>query len=115
MSEFSDLFGEWGKTADGEPTVTLVETFRGPGRNGPVLDPPIVRRGLVVMPQTRLVRNSDGAQVLSSAALYGEASEGVHFPLGSRVQLADGRTTSVISMASPDQLELGAFMAVNLE
>ncbi len=115
MSEFSDLFGEWGMTSDGQPTVTIVETYKGPGRAGPVLAEPVERRGLVVMPQTRLVRNSDGQQQLSTTAIYGELEERVHFPVGSRVKLADGRTTSVLSMAAPDQLELGSFMVVNLE
>lgn len=114
-AEWWELFGEWGRDSDGNPKPLSVETYLGPGQTKPRYAQPADLSGLPQMPQRRLVRNSGGNEVLSTTAVAVPKSKAGAFALHSRVTLADGRTSVVLSVADGDTSGLFAFSVVNLE
>lgn len=113
--EWEDLFEDWGVGSDGQPLACTVETFEGTGQLGPKFSSPKDRPGLPQFPQNRLVRASNGNEVLSTAKVYAPMRYAADFALHSRVTLNDGRTSTVLSLGTPDMAELFAFVEVNLE
>lgn len=77
-------------------TVTLAPVA-GVGAYGDVHNPPVTVVCLVDE-QTRLVRDPQGAEVVSTATVYA-APDAVDGPPGSRVTLPSGRTGVVITQA----------------
>lgn len=117
MSEFSDLFGEWGVRADGTPRSLTVETFQGEGGWGESYAAAVTLEGLPTFETVRLVRNAQGDEVVSSAQVYAELEHAPKFALESRVTL-DGpnpRATKVVQVAAPDAFGLFGFVVVFLE
>lgn len=113
--EWEDLFEDWGVGSDGQPLACTVETFEGSGQTGPKFSAGKSRPGLPQFPQNRLVRASNGNEVLSTSKVYAPLRMAADFALHSRVTLNDGRKTTVLSVGTPDNAELFAFVEVNLE
>lgn len=115
MTEFEELFGEWGLDSAGAPKPLTVRTALGSGNAGRTYSEPKSHPGLVQFPQDRLVRTSAGNEVLSSTAVYAPLSLAGDFTLGSAVTLADGRQAAVLTLGTPDVFGLFGFVVVNLE
>lgn len=115
MSEFEELFGEWGNDGEGNPLPLSVETYMGAGSRGSVYSEPKSRPGLIQLPQNRLVRTAQGNEVVSSSLVYAPLELSGDFTLGSRVTLADGRTAAVLTIGKPDVYGLLGFVVLNLE
>lgn len=113
--EWEDVFADFGVDHNGDPLPCTVETLEGQGSLGPRFSAPKDRPGLPQFPQNRLVRTSGGNEVLSSARLYAPQRMRADFTIGSRVTLADGRQTVVLTAGTPDMGPLFAFVEVNLE
>lgn len=113
--EWEDLFEEWGVGSDGQPLPCTVKTFEGTGQLGPKYSAEKSRPGLPQFPQNRLVRASNGNEVLSTSRIYAPKRYAADFALHSLVTLADGREATVLSLGTPDNVELFAFVEVNLE
>ena len=92
-------------------TVT-VETYEGHSAYEPVYANPVTVR-CFLEEKNRLVRHSDGREVVSGATFYCRL-DAVQAPPESRVTLPDGRTTTVIAqlrrdggtLPLPDHLEV---------
>lgn len=80
-------------------TVTITPKT-GDGAYGPVFGPPVPDVPAWVDEQTRLVRDSDGVEVVSSATVYARA--GTVAPPGSRLVLPSGRDAEVIACTVRD-------------
>lgn len=115
MSEFNDLFDEWGLDSEGIPLPLTVQTCTGQGSQGPILGEPVSLPGLPQIPQERLVRNSDGAEVVSSTAVYADLSLSDHFTLNSVVTPASGRPARLLTISRPDTFGLFGFLVLNIE
>jgi hypothetical protein len=113
--DFMTLFGEWGVGADGELLPCTVRPFRGRGRSGPVYAEPENFPGLPRLTGSRLVRNSEGNETVSSATLYAPLELREVFTLHSQVDLGDGIERTVLVVSTPSSRELGGHVAVNLE
>lgn len=113
--EFWELWGEWGKDSEGTPKPLTVQPYTGTGQKGPTFGAPISHPGLPQMPQRRLVRTSGGNEALSSTAVAMPATMRADFPLHSRVTLADGRVSTVLTVADGDAYGLFGLVVVNLE
>lgn len=113
--EFWELWGEWGNDSDGNPKPLTVQQYLSTGQLGPKYAAPVSIPGLPQMPQRRLVRTSGGNEVLSSTAVAVPPEHRDHFTLHSRVTLADGRTSTVLTVAEGDTSGLFGFSVVNLE
>lgn len=113
--EWDDLFLSWGVDHNDEPLPCSVETFVRRGTSGDVFKPPQSRPGLPQMPGERIIRGSGGNERVSTTQIYAPSSMAADFEPGSRVTLASGRKTVVISRDDPDVGELFAFVRVNLE
>lgn len=113
--EWAELFEDWGIGSDGQPLACTVKTFTGTGQTGPKYSAAKSRPGLPQFPQNRLVRASNGNEVLSTAKLYAPQEFAADFTLHSLVTLNDGREATVLSLGTPDIGELFAFVEVNLE
>lgn len=115
MSEFGDLFGEWGLDSTGTPIPLVVETCLGVGEAGEVFAAPATLSGLPVLYGSTLVRDADGNERTSTATVYAElGAEADRFTLGSRVTLPDGRVATVLQVAAPDVYGLFGFRVVSL-
>ncbi|MGW1679390.1 hypothetical protein [Saccharopolyspora sp. NPDC002376] len=79
-------------------TVTI-EPYEGTGAYGPVYGPAVQVRA-VVDAARRLVRNAEGAEVVSETTLYVPLSTVA--PAGSRVTLANGTRSTVIDAKTRD-------------
>lgn len=77
----------------------LVEPFIGEGPFGPEYGSEIVIRALVEH-KRRLVRDAEGAEVISETTLRMQLTETC--PAGSRVTLPDGRQSTVLTSAPID-------------
>jgi len=113
--EFWELWGEWGKDSEGNPKPLTVKPYTGTGQMGPKYAPEVSRPGLPQMPKRRLVRTSGGNEVLSSTAVAIPLSMRDDFPLHSRVTLADGRVSTVLTVDEGDTSGLFGMLVVNLE
>lgn len=115
MSEFEEVFGEWGRNLDGTPKPLSVRTFTGSGQTGEKYASAADHAGLPQFDQSRLVRSADGNEVLSTAAVYAPLTLAGAFALHSLVTLASGREAAVLAVAVNDHEGLFSFVAVNLE
>lgn len=115
MSEFSDLFAEWGKRADDTPKALTVEPYLGSGSLGAKFGAPVSIPGLPQSATTRLVRGPNGNEITSTATVYAELEHLAHFAVHSRVTLDSGRVTTVAALSAPDVYGLMGFVAVNCE
>lgn len=113
--EWAEVFADFGVDHEGNPLPCSVETLDGQGTLGPTFSPPKDRPGLPQFPQNRLVRTSGGNEVLSSSRIYAPRHMAADFTIGSRVTLADGRRTTVLTLGTPDMQPIFAFIEVNLE
>lgn len=113
--EWEELFSEWGVDHNGDPLPCTVETLIRRGTTGDVFSAPKSRPGLPQFPQNKLVRTSGGNETLSSSRIYAPRDLAPDFALGSRVRLADGRQTVVLTLGVPDIGDIFAFVEVNLE
>jgi hypothetical protein len=90
-----------------------VEPYLGDSAYGPVYGTPVPNVQCFIEEETRLVRDKDGRQVVSSTTFYCRLSA-VEAPPESRVTLPDGRQTTVIAakphdgggLPTPDHLEV---------
>jgi hypothetical protein len=101
MSDFDAIFDEW--LVD---SVT-VEAYEGAGVEGAIFGAATIVGGalsqivgaeIMVEHKRRLIRNSDGNEVLSETTLYVSVAASTAFPLHSRVTLTDGTQTTVESV-----------------
>ena len=115
VSEFEELFGEWGNDSEGVPLPLTVRTYIGDGGDGPKYSEPRSHPGLVQIPQTKLVRTPNGDEAVSSTLVYAPLELAGHFTLGSRVTPADGREVAILTVGKPDVYGLFGFMVLNLE
>lgn len=76
-----------------------IEPYEGSGAYGDIYGPPVTVRA-VVDASRRLVRNEAGTEVVSETTLYAPLSTVA--PAGSRVTLADGTRTTVITAKRRD-------------
>lgn len=83
-----------------EPHTIRVEAYRGAGSTGPVYVQPVTVTPCYCDDKRRLVRASDGDQVISEITVY--APPGTVAPPGSRIMLPGGRVTTVITIAARD-------------
>lgn len=113
--EFWELWGEWGLDSEGNPKPLSVKPYTGTGQLGAKYGPAVERPGLPQMPKRRLVRSSGGNEVLSTTAVAIPLSYAADFPLHSKVTLADGRESTVLSVDTGDTNGLFGFLVVNLE
>lgn len=115
MSEFLDLFGEWGLHTDGSPTSLSVETRLGISGDGEKFAAAETVTGLPVLYGLTLVRDSDGNEQTSTASVYADlGATADRFTLGSRVRIDGGDPRTVIAVGSPDVYGLFGFRVVNL-
>lgn len=77
------------------PIVAELEVYAGSGGNGPIFEEP-VDVGVIVEEASRLVRDSTGAEVISSTTLRANLRDA---PPGSYVTLPGGRRRRVITTA----------------
>lgn len=113
--EFEELFGEWGVTGSGEPTVIVVETYLGKAGAGEQFAAAETVEGLPVLYGTTVVRDGDGNERTSTASIYAPlGATADRFTLNSRVTLPDGRKASVLAVAAPDVYGLFGFRVVSL-
>lgn len=113
--DWDELFLEWGHDHDGNPLPCSVETLISRGSMGDKFKPAAARPGLPQMPGERMVRSSGGNELLSTARIYAPTDMAADFTPGSRVTLANGRKTVVLSVEDHDVVDLFAFVKVNLE
>lgn len=113
--EWNELFLEWGVDHDGNPLPCVVETLVRRGSAGDKFEAPKDRPGLPQLPGERIIRASGGNERLSTARVYAPIELAADFTPGSKVRLASGRNTVVISAEQPDVGSLFAFVKVNLE
>lgn len=114
MSEFDDLFGEWGRDADGVPLPLTLERYAGTGQDGDVWDPPQELPGIPREDRRRLVRGALGDEQLSTLTLYAPPDVGHLFELGSIVTV-DGRRAAVLSREHERGGDLGDFWQIEVE
>lgn len=94
------------------PATITVEAYRGTGAFGDVYDQASTVTPCFVDDIRKLVRASDGSQVVSETTVYAPPSTTA--PVGSRITLPSGRTTTVITskrltaygLAVPEHVEL---------
>lgn len=115
MSEFQDLFGEWGNAEDGTPKPLSVEPYLGTGSMGPKYGPSVNLPGLPQSTKRRLVRTALGNEAVSEATVYAPLEHAASFPLHSRVTLASGRVAAILVVSSPDVYGVMGFVVVNCE
>lgn len=104
---FESVFSKWLNDS------VTVETIGGIGFDG-ITSTSSVVDGIMVEEETRLVRNSDGNEVVSSATLYASLDEAGKFLVNSRVTLPSGRVSTVLASARHDVPGVFAMVAVNL-
>lgn len=114
-AEFWEEFGEFGLDSNDEPMRCTVETLTGQGALGPKFAPPVERPGLPQFYDVRLVRVSGGSEVTASTTIYAPRDMAGDFAVGSRVTLADGRQTVVLTLGTPDMGVILSFIKVALE
>lgn len=83
-----------------------VTPYLGHGSTGPLFGPPFTLK-CMAQGARRLVRNSDGEQVLSDLTVYAALEDAPLVPEGSRVTWR-GRTTTVLANTAHDDGGLGA-------
>ena len=115
MTDFEDNFAEWGRDSTGAALTLTVETFLGNGSLGPSYAAPVALPGLPQFRQNRLVRTAQGNEVLASSKVYAPLAHADKFTLHSRVTLADGRASTVLTVSRPDQFGLFGFVVVDVE
>lgn len=94
-----------------------VEPYEGEGSYGPVFGPRVDDVACYVENRRQLVRDSDGAEVVSDTTVYAPPERAALFPPGSLVHLPDhtfAATTTVIScgVLTSGALELPDHIAV---
>jgi hypothetical protein len=116
MTEFEELFGEWGRDSAGADKPCSVRTYSGAAQQGERWADAVDRNGLPQFDQQRLVRSADGNEVLSTAGIYSpDLADADVFKLHSRVTLATGRESTVLAVTVNDHEGLFQFVAVSLE
>jgi hypothetical protein len=78
-----------------------VEPYQGDGPWGPSYGEPVTVRALMDAAR-RLVRDAEGAEVVSGTTVRVRLVDAGHFPPGSRVTLPDGTAPTVITTARHD-------------
>jgi hypothetical protein len=98
-----------------EPATVVVEAHRGEGPVGPVWDQAQQVQPCYLDAGRKLVRAPDGSQVVSEVRVLAPAATRV--PVGSRITLPGGTTTTVISakVHSAHGLELPEHLEVACE
>ncbi len=112
MSDFEDMFGEWGRHADGTPTVVVAQPQIGSAAKGPALGPAQTFHGLPVFRGNRLIRNSTGDEVVASVMIYADGDRQAAFTVGGMVAADDPRPTRVIRVDRQSVEGLFDFSAV---
>jgi hypothetical protein len=74
-----------------------VEAYAGDTAYGPRYEPPVYDVPALVDESPRMVRDSDGREVLATAIVI--AAPDLHCPPGSHITLPDGRTTTALTVA----------------
>jgi len=113
--EWEETFADFGEDENGRPLDCTVQTLIRRGQMGDQWATPKSIPGLPQHPQNRLVRNSDGNEVLSSSRLYAPIRHREAFRLGSKVTLDDGTESVVLSLLTHRNSATFAFIEVNLE
>lgn len=117
MSDFAEVFGDW------LTHVVVVEAYQGAGMEGASFAAPVTLGGensdvdgveIMLEPKRRLIRNSDGNQIVSETTLYVTNAGASSFPLHSRVTLPSGEQTTVERVATGETYDLFDHMVVNL-
>jgi hypothetical protein len=92
MSDFADVFDDWLSES------VVVSNPIGAGAEGTIFDEPVFVPGIRVEHATRLVRDSDGREIVSTVTLYVPATSH-QIVAGARISLLDGSRTIVVSVA----------------
>lgn len=117
MSEFEDVFGDW------LTHVVVVEPYLGAGIEGVSYGAPqqiggdessIADAELMVERKRRLIRSSDGNEIVSETTLYVSHAAAAAFPLHSRVTLDGDEVTTVERVAPMDVYGLFDHVVVSL-
>ena len=106
---FQGVFANW--LTD---TVT-VASIAGIGFDGIETSSNVTVSNVMVDEESRLVRNSDGNEVVSSTTVYVATESADPFTLHSKVTLPSGRVSTVIRVSKYDVTEVFSMVAVNLE
>lgn len=114
MTEFQELYGEWGNDAEGVPLPLSVATYMGTGAKGKLYAAPASLPGLPQMTQAVMVRSSTGDESASSAAVYATIELAGHFAPGSLVTLATGRVATILSMTIANSQGHVPYLVANL-
>lgn len=114
MSEFEDVFADWLIHA------VVVKPYLGAGVEGATYGAPVAIGGelgvgeIMVDNKRRLIRGSDGNEMVSETTLYVSVDARPHFTLHSLVTLADGVETTVERVAPMEVYGLFDHVVVNL-
>lgn len=117
MSEFTDLFGEWGSDLGAAPVSVEVETRLGASGSGEMYAPAVTVEELPILYGSGTVRDAEGNERTSTATIYidlDRADDADRFTLESRVTLPDGRRATVLQVSSPNVYGLFGFKVVNV-
>jgi hypothetical protein len=114
---FSDVFSDW------LTHTVVVERYLGVGIEGALFDTPIIVGGdsseingaeVMIEPTRRLIRSSDGNEIVSETTLYVSAQARDIFVMHSRVELPNGTISTVERVAELDVFGLFDHLVVNL-
>lgn len=113
MSDFEDIFADW------LVHNVTVRPYLGSGVEGAQFgEPVLIGLGgvgeLMVDDKRRLIRASDGNEIVSETTLYVSVDARPHFALHSLVELEDGRETTVERIAPMEVYGLFDHVVVNL-
>jgi hypothetical protein len=117
VSDFVDVFGEWLNQ------IVVVRPYVGAGMEGAELAAAITIGGensdvegasVMIESKRRLIRASDGNEIVSETTLYVTHPGAESFPLHSEVDLPDGSTTTVEATNAMTVYGLFDHLVVNL-
>lgn len=106
---FQNVFSDWLTDS------VDVESLSGIGFDGAQTGSVVTVSNVMVDDESRLVRNNDGNEVVSSTTVYVALDDADAFTLHSKVTLPSGRVTTVIKVATYDVNGLFQMAAVNCE
>ena len=114
MTEFDDLFAEWGTDGDGEPLTLTLQPYVGTGADGDVYGPAEPVPGLPREFSRRLVRTSQGDEAVATLTVFAPHPIGARFALGSLVTV-EGHTGAVLVQAHHRGGDLGDYDEIAVE
>jgi len=108
VSDFGEVFDEWlTETVEISPRL-------GAGAEGVQYGEPQRIEGCMIDDSARLIRASDGNQIVSDTTIYVPTSRADAVELHARVKLPSGRVATAERIARPEVYGIFDFVVVNL-